>query len=59
MELDGLHIGVNFEEAERQKLEELAEKIQAALSDLTGPYDTETVAQLLEAYAKKIREGEI
>lgn len=59
MELDDLHIGVNFEEAERQNLEKLADKIQSALFELTGPYDTETVAQLLEAYANKVRQGEI
>jgi len=59
MELDDLRIGVNFEDAERQNLEELAEKVQNALIELTGPYDTETVAQLLEAYANKVRQGEI
>lgn len=59
LSLDELGLGVNFEEVERRNLEELAEKVQAALFELTGPYDTETVAQLLEAYANRVRQGEI
>ena len=49
----------DFDEHERQQLESLAEKIQNALFELHGPRDTENIAQLLELYADKVREGEI
>ncbi len=49
----------DLDEHERQQLESLAEKIQNALFELHGPRDTENIAQLLELYADKVREGEI